>query len=156
MKKKQIAFAAVIACTLALPALGSEQNPIERPFKNNATAIWTVDMLTGEATGFEVGVATHAGAYTSEAQVIWDLANLVIVSGSGVVTTDEGEDISWTISSTPEAPNLVTFVGGTGRFEEVSGSFAAIPPLEATFEYDWATWTVTVTVPYTGAGTIIY
>jgi hypothetical protein len=152
--KKHIALATLVACALAFPAFGSTKNPVERPFRGEATVTWVVNMLNGSATGQETGVGTHLGLYTNESSAIWDLNNFVIVSGTGVVTTADGEQAFWRM--TPDQPGIVQVTGGTGRLENVTGSLEAVPPLEPIITVDWTTMTMTMTITYTAVGTLTY
>ncbi len=67
-KTTRIALATVAVCALGLPALGNGK-PVERPFWGIATVTWTLDMTTGEATGYETGVGTHLGLYVNESPI---------------------------------------------------------------------------------------
>ena len=91
--KKHIILATLVACALAFPALGSTKNPVERPYRGEATVTWVVNLLDGSATGLETGVATHTGRYTNESSAIWDLDSFVIVSATGTVTAANGEQV---------------------------------------------------------------
>ncbi len=151
---KNIALAALAACALASPVLASKKNPIERPSKAEATVTWTVNMLTGSAIGHHTGVATHAGRFTAEGTAIWDLENLVILSGSGVSTAADGDQIYWKM--TPDQPDVVQWDGGTGRFVNATGSAPTVASALVNSQVDWDTMTMTMTVTYRLEGTITY
>ena len=153
-RTKYIALATVTALTLAIPALGSTKNPVARPYLGHSTITWTVNMLTGSATAYETGEATHIGLYVNESSATWDLVNFVIVSGAGVVTTADGEQVSWIM--TADQPGIVQVTGGTGRLEGVTGSLAAVSMEEPIIAIDPATMTMTITITYTSAGTLVY
>jgi hypothetical protein len=152
--KKHITLATLVACVLAFQALGSTKNPVERPYRGEATVTWVVNLLDGSATGQEIGVATHTGRYTNESSAIWDLDNFVIVSATGTVTAANGERVFWKM--TPDQPGIVQVAGGTGRFKNANGSLVAVPPLKPIITVDWTTMTMTMTMTYRAVGTITY
>jgi hypothetical protein len=152
--KQHLTLATLVACALAFPALGSTKNPVERPYRGEATVTWVVNLLGGRATGQETGVATHIGLYTNESSAIWDLDNFVIVSATGTVTAANGEQVFWKM--TPDQPGIVQVTGGTGRFKNASGSLAAVPPLKPIVTVDGTTMTMTMTITYRAVGTITY
>ena len=152
--KKHFTLATLAACALAFPSLGSTKNPVERPFRSEATVTWVVNMLDGSAKGQELGVATHVGLYTNESSAIWDLKNFVIVSATGTATAANSEQTFWKM--TPDQPGIVQVTGGTGRFVNATGSFAAVPPLEPIITVDMDTMTMTITITYRAVGTITY
>ena len=147
-------LAALAVCALVLPVVGSSKNPVERPYKGQSTITWIVSMVTGSAVGQELGVATHVGRYTNEATAVWDLNHFVILSGSGIVTAANGDQAFWTM--TADQPGVVQVDGGTGRFENVTGSLTAVPPLEPIVTLDMATMTMTITVTYSSVGALTY
>ena len=150
--KKHIALATLAACALALPALGGKKHPVERPFRCEATVTWTVNLPDGSATGYHRGVATHGGLFTSDALAVWDLKHLVILSATGTVTVANGDTLFWKM--TPDQPEVVQFTGGTGRFEGVTGAWLTTSTTILASEVNWPTMTMTLT--YTGEGTITY
>jgi hypothetical protein len=152
--KKHIALAALTACALTLSALGSQKNPVERPFKCEATATWTVSLLDGSAIGHHTGVATHAGRFIADGPAIWDLENFVILSGAGVSTGADGDQLFWRM--TQDQLDVVQIYGGTGRFEKATGSAPTVASELINSETHWDTMTVTLTVTYTLVGTITY
>ena len=152
--KRHLTLATLAACALVLPATGSIDNPVERPFRSQAVVTWTVNMMDGSAAGYEIGVATHGGLYTNESEAIWDLENFVIVSGAGVATVASGEQLFWEM--TPDLPMVVQFTGGTGRFENATGSFSTDSMSEPQITVDLGTRTMTMVIAYTAAGTITY
>jgi Cu/Ag efflux protein CusF len=155
-KTKQIALATLTLCALALPALGSTANPVARPFQGKATVTWTVNMLTGSATGYETGVATHLGLYLNESSAIYsiDPATFGIVSATGVVTTADGAQAFWKM--TPDQPGVVQVTGGTRRLAGLTGSLATVSMEEPIISVDYPTMTMTITLTYKAAGTLIY
>jgi len=152
--KKHITLATLVACALAFPALGSTKNPVERPYRGEATVTWVVNLLDGSATGQETGVATHTGRYTNESSATWDLDNFVILSATGTVTAANGEQVFWKMTS--DQPGIVQIAGGTGRFKNATGSLTAVPPLQPIITVDGTTMTMTITITYRAIGTITY
>ena len=135
-------------------AKASASHQVERPFKCKATVNWTVNMLDGSAIGHHAGVATHAGLWTSECSAIGDLANFVIVSATGVATTADGEQLFWKM--TPDQLWVVQITGGTGRFQGATGAWGTTFFAVVASEVDPTTMTMTMTIAYTGEGTITY
>jgi len=154
MNKKHIALTALAACALVLQAWANPAHPVARPFRGLATVTWTIDMLTGNATGYETGVATYLGQYVNESTAIYnpDPANFGIVSANGVVTTADGSQAFWKM--TADQPGVVQVTGGTGRLEGLTGSLAAVDSEEPIVEVNFPTMTVTLT--YKAAGTMTY
>ncbi len=152
--KKCVALAMLAACVLARPALGSTKNPVERPIRCEATVTWTVNLLDGSATGHHLGVATHGGRFTAEGSAIWDLVNFFIVSGTGISTVANGDQLFWKM--TPDQPMVIQFTGGTGRFEGATGAAPTAAFALVASEVDMATMTMTMTLTYTLVGTITY
>ena len=155
-RTKYIALATVAALTLAIPALGGTKNPVARPYLGHSTITWTVNMLTGSATAYETGEATHLGLYINEASAIYSLdpASFGIVSATGTVTAADGDQCFWIMTS--DQPGVVQVTGGTGRFEGVTGWLAAVSMEEPIIAIDPATMTMTITITYTAAGTLVY
>jgi hypothetical protein len=152
--KKYITLATLTACLLASPALGSKKKPVERPFKCEAIVTWTVNMLDGSATGYHLGEATHGGLFSSDASAVWDLGNFVIVSATGVGTVANGDQLFWKM--TPDQLMAVQWTGGTGRFERATGGWITTSLSVVAMQPDWETMTLTMTLAYTGEGTICY
>ena len=154
MNMKRIALTTLTAGALALQAWGNPAHPVARPFWGIATVTWTINMLTGEATGYETGVATHLGNYLNESTAIYSLdpATFGIVSATGTVTAADGAQAFWKI--TADQPGVVQVTGGTGRLEGLTGSLAAVDSEEPIISVAFPIMTVTLT--YTAAGTLIY
>ncbi len=154
MNRKHITLATLAACALALQAWANPAHPVARPFLGQATVTWTINMLTGEATGYETGVATYLGDYLNESTAIYDIRpeSFGIVSATGTVTAADGSQAFWKI--TADQPGLVQVTGGTGRFEGLTGSLAAVSSEEPIINVAFPIMTVTLT--YKAAGTLIY
>jgi hypothetical protein len=154
MNMKHIALTTLAAGALALQAWGNPAHPVARPFWGQATVTWTINMLTGEAAGYETGVATYLGDYLNESAAIYtiDPQNFGLVSATGTVTTADGEQAFWKI--TADQPGVVQVTGGTGRLEGVTGSLAAVDSEEPIISVAFPIMTVTLT--YTAAGTLVF
>ena len=136
--------------------LGAGKNLVERPFKISGDLILTIDLTTCSpttgvcsATREDWGQATHVGRYTSfaiDAQV-----NLVTgyVSGSGIMTAANGDQLFW-----QKDGDFLTITGGTGRFDNATGEFETSHPDVTITQPD--PYTVVVTHPFEGSGTITY
>jgi hypothetical protein len=130
------ALAALVACALVLPVVGSSKNPVERPLK--VAGIFTsVPDETGFAGTFMVlGNATHlgkivfAGDFTT---VNMTPSGLVTVHIQGTYTAANGDTIvvecpNWVtqydaVGNALTSTGLVNIIGGTGRFANASGSY---------------------------------
>lgn len=149
----------VAAGVLVLQATAtSAKDQVERPFRGEATNTWIVSLLDGSAIGHEEGMATHLGLYTNEAVAIWsfeDPQNPAIVSGSGTVMAADDNQVFWKM--TADQPGIVQIIGGTGRFENATGSLAAVLPFEEVIvTVDWETMTMTLKITYKAVGTLTY
>lgn len=164
--KKLIAVAAVVtvaAGALALTALGSAKNPIQRPLKVQAVNVWTIDLTSVDPSGVASatvhveGEATHCGRIVVDGSGLWDLSSPatpagMYVSASGDGTVANGDRLTWEL---PGSAYLLEFTGGTGRFANVSGGFSPVAILDVAVRFpDPGTMVVTITA--TGEGTITY
>ena len=80
----------------------------------------------------------------------------VFLSGEGTIVAANGDTIDWKVSENPnDGPNVVVYTDGTGRFQDVSGGFAAeVTPVEPPiFNQDG---TLTLLLTYVGRGEITY
>lgn len=146
-------LAALAACALLLPAVGSAKSQVERPLKLHAMVAWVVSLADGSAVGYQIGEATHGGRFTDQAVGIWDLGTFTLVAASGTVTVANGDHLSWVL---PGSSFLVEWTGGTGRFENVSGGFDMTAQSEPIITPGPTPGTITITVTYRGAGTCAY
>lgn len=126
------AFAALVACALVLPVVGSSKNPVERPFK--AAGIFTSDPVT--ETFLVLGNATHLGKIVfagSFSFVSATPAGLVTLHIQGTYTAANGDTIvvdcpNWVTQydaggNALTSTGLVKINGGTGRFAGATGSY---------------------------------
>jgi hypothetical protein len=162
--KKCKAIAAFAVCVVALVALGSGKNPVERPLKVHSVNVWTIDLASADhntgiapATLHAEGVATHTGRLTVDGAGLWDLSSTatpvgMYVSASGDATAANGEHLTWKL---PGTAYMLEFTGGTGRFENVSGGFTPVKILDVAVTFPDAA-TMVVTIKAVGEGTITY
>ena len=144
------------ACILGLSALGSEKNPVPRPYKSTVAATKIVDLVTGQYETWGVGTATHLGSITVHTVgtliVELDPFEIIPLSQNGTATAANGDQYSWVLQG-----GAVVITGGTGRFTGATGSitnFGEYEDLEATI--DWGTMTLTMTCSASVGGTIVY
>ena len=148
-----IGLVAVAVCLLALPAMASLDNPVTRPLKvleGHLTIV--VDPVTGAYEFTDWGWATHTGRFTNSGSGVLNLLTGEFLSGSGRVLAANGDALDWIIGPTP---NTVTYTGGTGRFQGVTGGFLAVITSETLLSSN-PDGTLTLAITYVGSGTITY
>jgi hypothetical protein len=118
-----LALTAIVG--LALPALGDDG----RPLKGHADEV----IISAEQVGDELlvtatgqGQATHWGQFTRLAHVVINLVD-GSVKGTVVFTAANGDQLFAEVDGVPAgSPSAVggtyTFTGGTGRFNDASGT----------------------------------
>ena len=97
------------------------------PMNGTGTGHTAIDQLTGATSGDSTGVATHFGQFTAHLD---GQAAGTTFTGTGNLVAADGDQITDTISATitPTSPTSIdvvgtlTITGGTGRFEDASGS----------------------------------
>ena len=112
----------------------------------------TVELATGAYEFTDWGWASEVGLFSNTGSGgPGALVGGEFLSGSGTVIAANGDTLDWVVGPTP---NVVSYTGGTGRFQGVTGGFLAVitsvTPLSAT-----AT-TATLLTTYDGKGTITY
>lgn len=142
-------------CLLGRPARADLGNAVTRPLlvvQGHLTI--TVQLATGAYTFTDWGWASEVGLFTntgSGGAGALDLAHGAFLAGSGVVVAANGDTLDWVVGP---APNQVSYTGGTGRFQGVTGGFVAVitsvTPLSST------PTSVTLAITYDGNGTITY
>lgn len=167
MKTKKLiclaTFAAVAACALALTALGSAKNPIQKPLKIRSVNVWTIDLTSVDSSGVAPatvhveGETTHCGRIIVDGSGLWDLSSPatpagMYVSASGDGTVANRDRLTWEL---PGSAYLLEFTGGTGRFANVSGGFSPVAILDVAVTFP-NPGTMVVTITATGEGTITY
>ncbi len=147
-------LAALAVCALVLPAIGSSKYPVKRPLKAVGHAVLLVDPLTGDvvsggAVSSNWGVASHAGLFANE------VSGNLVTGLNGTITAANGDQIDWVAPD----PITISFVGGTGRFEGVSGELTAVIGDDYSEELVTnpdGTMTLIISYTYTGTGTVTY
>jgi hypothetical protein len=151
---------ALAVFALLLPMTGSAREQVERPFKLHAEhtrilnfADWTW------TTGEESGVATHLGSFTSSGEgtfsgdFVGGTFRLELFTGSGYYAVANGEKLFWDVRVEGTNRPILTFTGGTGRFEGARGS-VTLTITTQTKTLDWPL--LTITESFSGIGTITY
>ena len=119
---------------LFLPLTGSADEQEERPFKANGQYTYVADLSVLPEVPWTIveyiGEATHLGTFTGTGSGVTNLATGV-ASGSGYFTAANGDQLNWTFRGEGGYPNPVyyTVKGGTGRFENASGTLIQWPTL---------------------------
>ena len=131
MKRSHNTLILLLALALlwgSLPAVA-----VERPFGLSGAGNLTFtggNPPTG-ATLTASGVATHLGQWTSDGVLSFtpgSAPNLILASGIQTFTAANGDELHATFTNaelnttTGIATGVFIFIGGTGRFEEASGS----------------------------------
>jgi len=148
-----IGLFALALCLLAQPAKASLDNPVTRPLKVlEGHLTITVDPLTGDYEFTDWGWATHTGRFTNSGSGVVNLATGEFVAGTGVVIAANGDTLAWMIGPTP---NMVSYTGGTGRFQGVTGGFLAVITSETLLSVN-SDGTLTLAITYDGTGAITY
>src|SRR5512138_3854859 len=110
--RKCKAIAAFAVCAVALGALGSGKNPVERPLKVYSVNVWTIDLASMDpdtriapATFHAEGVSTHVGRITVDGNGWWDLKSPatpagMYVSAAGEGTAANGDRLTWELPGT--------------------------------------------------------
>lgn len=152
LKTKWTIALAVVLCAILLPTTLVAKKQVERPHKvwGNMTLVLDLATMTWEAEDW--GEATHIGRYANEGSGSAGDIYLQNGVGDGIATAASGDELSWHIVA-EEGVWTITFNGGTGRFEDATGSCILVPgevvvtpgPGEITYTYT-----------YTGSGTISY
>jgi hypothetical protein len=114
----------------------------------------TIHLLTGEVDTQGHGQATHLGKYQLEAHGFVDLEKGE-ASGSGFLTAANGDKV-FIESKLQGDVSIMTFTGGTGRFEGATGTIIPTPTSVPILTVDLGTMTATLKGTYTAVGTITY
>lgn len=112
LKTKLKIVLALAVCALLVPMIVSAKDKVERPYKHHSKQILMYDPSNGTwEIESQVGQATHMGLFTSCGAGGGG-------TGSGYATAANGDKVYWEVTG-----STITFTGGTGRFEDASGSF---------------------------------
>ena len=156
LKTKRNVVLVLAVCALLLPATASVKNPVERPLKIAGNITMVLDLATSPMT-WEIedwGEATHMGRYANYGYGYVTDPYLTDGGGSGVNTAANGDQAFWEMVGV-NGVWTVTFTGGTGRFENLTGSCILVPG-EIVVTFDPVSNQYTYTYSYTGTGTITY
>ena len=147
--KKHAVLAAVAACALALPLVGSTKHPAQRPFSMRGEMVISLNTTDGSFVASpNCGVGTHIGRFTSFATG-WMNQDLEIIYAEGTLTAANGDKVFWTESD----PTWLDVEGGTGRFQNVTGRVAWVfSPTDYVVEGN----IMTIHGAYTGEGMVTY
>jgi hypothetical protein len=109
---------------LALPVSADEPLPFQGSADEVVTDVAPLGPNVVQLSVATTGWATHLGRFTSTATVVVDMANgtltetrvFLAANGDRLYAVGEG-----TFTSATTVEGTLTFVGGTGRFEDASG-----------------------------------
>ena len=153
---------------LALAALGpsaavAKQGGTDRPIAATEAGTNVIDVATGAFVVDVAGTESHLGKVTGHYTGVATPTgpNTISISGSGVEVAANGDRLYATLSGSAtldaafnaEGTLVYTFTGGTGRFEQASGSEAG-PFSMATRSFDGVTLTSAIRLSL--AGTVSY
>jgi hypothetical protein len=151
-------MSALAVCALLFPALGSQKNPVQRPFKSQSqeTVVLCLDENSPDYFKWEAqesGQATHLGRFSGVGSGSCDPGTYVI-SGDETLTAANGDQLFLHLEGSGSGTGMVdTITGGTGRFEHATGSILSHIVSEVD---DWGATTLTVTYTIVSEGTITY
>jgi hypothetical protein len=123
---------------------------VERPLTMQDHSQAVVSLVDGSLHAEASGVATHLGRHTIEGSGFMNLQTGEIWD-SGVITAANGDQIFY-----QHGAGTVTFTGGTGRFEGVSGGFTIVTETVGDPVVDPVAGTMTMNFLWTATGTINY
>jgi hypothetical protein len=105
----------------------------ERAYQSRSTAV--LNLATGDFVA--AGNGTHLGSYTElgNIKITGDDPNALDVEGSATLTAANGEELCVAIMGemnffTGTIIGTLTFEGGTGRFEDATGSASVVAQLQ--------------------------
>lgn len=145
---------ALAAFALALPVLGSQKHPVERPIKGDAHMVIVVDLSDGSTVSPNWGECTLIGRFTNEGHGFMNLATGLLMSGYGTAVAANGDQINWVL----DGPFKAVIHGGTGRFEYATGWFSWLPvgDIQVSYDSEEAPTTMTMVFDYIMDGAISY
>ena len=139
-----IVLALAVCVLMQTPVVKAKDHPVTRPFKIKGVLTF-LDLTGGPPwAGLDKGVASEFGQYVDVAK--YTDGN----HGFGVYFTANGDQIFWE----DNGGGVITFTGGTGRFQGVTGEYTLTTPPPVTAL--GPSGTVTLIYTYTGAGNITY
>lgn len=163
-RKPVVGIVAITACALMFPAVAGMKKKVTRPVKvnGNMVLVFTPDSPDapfgkGDYKFMDWGQGAHVGRFSDTATGTMDLGIGVFLSGEGMIVAANGDTINWKVSENPnDGPNVVVYTDGTGRFEKVSGGFAAEVTPVGLPVFDEVKGTYTWLLTYVGRGEITY
>ena len=146
--RKYAVLAAVAACALALPLVGSTKDPVQRPFHIKGEMVISLNPTDGSFVAPNWGEATHVGRYTNLGTG-WMNSDLEIIKAAGIMVAANGDEAFWTM----DGPSWMDVEGGTGRFQNLTGRVAWVfSPTDYVVEGN----IMTIYGTYTGEATVTY
>jgi hypothetical protein len=139
------------ACLLGLSTLGSDKNPVTRPNKVRGHITIVVDLRDGSFVANGVEQQTHMGRTTHTITGQMDLSPGKIVSGTGVLTAANGDEIF--VGVDPDTGDAIV-TGGSGRFEGVTITWTMMEVWNDEVTVEWPF--LTRCYDWMGEGTITY
>jgi hypothetical protein len=127
----RVVIAVGLVALLGLPIAGASASPTSVPFMEDATGVsFTVTSVNGPlVSGVEtdVGQATHFGTVFVTFNVVLDFSTpLATFSGTATELTANGdlvyESRTGMFTSANTVVQYITYTGGTGRFQDLTGS----------------------------------
>ena len=116
IKNRRTLIIAFIFCAFVLAIPAGAQESAERPIKISGHVTSTFDLTTGAGVALDWGEATHTGRYLNTMTL--QLNPVTGVTGSGTATAANGDQLFWEMHQ-----DTVTYSGGTGGFENITGGF---------------------------------
>jgi len=157
-KTKRNIVLALALCGLLLPMTVRAKDLVERPFKLHSERTIIVDLRFYPICPWwiesESGEATHLGLYTNSGEGTVDLRTGES-TGSGEITAANGDIVYWDGYKSGDTL-IMTYTGGTGRFEGASGSVTIAFTTVAAGPDPEYPWLYRITFSFSGTGTITY
>ena len=131
---------ALIGLVLALGVLApatalGKAGGTDRPVRGHSSGTTVLDLGTLAFTVDATGVISHGGKSTSHFDGVLTFTgpDTFDVTGSVTITTANGDELFGTVSGSgttdasgdAQGTNVITYTGGTGRFENASGTASA-------------------------------
>ena len=118
---------------------------VERPFKGRSTSTIVIEVVPGVRNDWTLegtGEATHVGRFTNSGEGFTPYVG--VGHGSGTLIAADGDKVFWDVETVSGGPDKVIITGGTGKFENASGTFYAyttgitgeFPTFEYSYSYD--------------------
>jgi len=130
-KLSGIGIVALAACALMLPTSARAASQVPLPMYLNGSGILLItsmdpETFTGTWSGSESGQATHLGLYSlEESGTFYATETGSVWIGQGTLTAADCDQLKFDVTITCDGTGetgVMTFTGGTGRFDGASGS----------------------------------